>query len=716
MEIRANYVLIGMFTLFGLLAGLGFFVWLAKLQIDRQYEYYDVLFSSVSGLSTAAEVRFNGINVGQVTNIQLYDEDPSKVRVRIEVGAATPVKPDTRAQLQSQGVTGVSFVALSGGSAALPNLRDATDENVPIIRGIRSTIDQITEDAPDILAETLELIKDLKTFLGPENQGYVSAILSNLDQASGKLETALADFSSISETVKTATVEIGNFATNLTPIANSVQTALERADGTMVAAESALAQVETTLVTADGAIGSVQSTFDSADTVLKDQVPTLVADVSRAVNSLEAAIAEIGVSARTTLASVEGTSDAAEARLAQLETTIDGVNATLADARDTLVSVGAASTSFDTLLQGDGAGLVADARTTLGTADRSLAAINRVVVEDVPGIATDLRAAAATASRVIDEVGGTQIPRIADDLQAVVTALRTEIDGIGGKVDAALGSITNTSDLAGARLIQFETTLANIDSTLTEADSALAAFEEASEDFDTLMDGEGAALISDARATMAEIDKAVTAINQTAINEIPLIVAEVRTAVETTNRVIDQVGADVTGFTQGLSPLTASAETALDAATGTLRTADATLTRLDASLDVADRTLIAAEGTFTETSRIMDQEVGPTAADIRAAAADIRTGVAQVTDDLPAITADIRKAIERASAVVETIDRTVANSAGSIESFAQTGLPEFTRFAQEARTLVATLDRLARRIENDPARFLIGGQPTEFRR
>ncbi len=716
MEIRANYVLIGMFTLFGILAGLGFLVWLAKLQIDRQYDYYDVLFSSVSGLTTAAEVQFNGINVGQVSNIQLYDEDPSKVRVRIEVAATTPVKPDTTAQLQSQGVTGVSFVALSGGSAGLPDLRETSEENVPIIRGMRSTLDQITEDAPDILTETLTLIKDLKTFLGPENQASVSAILTNLDRASGALETALADFSSISETVKTATVQIGEFSSNLTPIAESVRTALDRADGTMVAAETALEQVGTTLMNADGAISSVQKTFESADSILQDQVPAVIADLTGAVDALGSAIDDIGGATRATLASIEGTSDAAGARLAQIETTIDGLNATLADARGTLVAVEAASTSLDTLLKGDGAGLVADARATLGTADESLAAINRVVVEDVPGIATDLRAAAATANRVIDEVGGTQIPRIADDLEAAVTALRTEIAGIGGKVDATLESITTTSDLAGARLVEFETTLANIDSTLTDTDTALAAFEEASDSADALLSGEGTALVSDLRATVAEIDKAVAAINRTAINDIPLIVAEVRDAVETANRVIDQVGADVTGFTEGLSPLTASAETAIAAATGTLRTADATLTRFDASLDVADRTLTAAERTFDETSRVMEQEVGPTAADIRAAAADIRTGVAKVTEDLPAITADIRQTIARAGDVVESIDRAVANAAGPVNSFTQTGLPEFTRFAQEARTLVATLERLARRIERDPARFLVGGQPTEFSR
>ena len=58
METRANYVLIGAVTLFGIVAGFVFFIWLASVQVDRQYDHYDILFNDVSGLSQAADVRF----------------------------------------------------------------------------------------------------------------------------------------------------------------------------------------------------------------------------------------------------------------------------------------------------------------------------------------------------------------------------------------------------------------------------------------------------------------------------------------------------------------------------------------------------------------------------------------------------------------------------------------------------------------------------------
>ena len=97
METRANYILIGAFTLFGIFASFGFMLWLAKLDVEKQYAYYDVLFDNVSGLSMAGGVRFNGLPVGQVVGLALDDEDPSKVRVRLEVDAKTPISTETTA-------------------------------------------------------------------------------------------------------------------------------------------------------------------------------------------------------------------------------------------------------------------------------------------------------------------------------------------------------------------------------------------------------------------------------------------------------------------------------------------------------------------------------------------------------------------------------------------------------------------------------------------
>ena len=578
METRANYVLIGAFTLAGLIGLLLFFVWLARLELDRQYDYYDVLFDNVAGLSQAGEVRFNGLPVGQVVSLEVDPADASKVRVRIEVAAGTPVKADTRVRLQAQGVTGVSYVSLTGGSPDAPPLRP-TAAGFPVLVAQRSVVEALSEDAPDLVANAIELIKSLQAIMGPENQGYVAGILQNLDRASGSLDTALKDFSSITGTVETAAAQVGDFTGRLQEIGASVKTTLATTDATLKAAEGAFAQAETTLASAGGAIDSAGRAFGEAETVMREQVPGIVRDLGATATTLRTAVAEIDAEARGTLGKFGAAADQASARLGQMEATIAALDRTLAEATTTLAAVDSASTSFETLVEGEGAKLIDDARKALASAETSIAAIDRFMAEDVPAIAE-----------------------------------------------------------------------------------------------------------------------------------------EVRTAVATANRVIEETGADVSGFTGSLKPLTTNAGATLDAATATFRRASATLIRLDTAMDVAVRTLTAAEATFAGANRVIDEEVAPTAADIRAAADRLATSVNDISDDLPGITEELRATMARASAAIAQIEAVVAASGPPVRDFTTTGLPQFTRFTQEARALVATLERVATRLERDPARFILGGQAPDYRR
>ena len=60
-----------------------------------------------------------------------------------------------------------------------------------MIQGQRSVVQSLTEDAPDLLAESIKLVKEFQGLVGAENQAKVAAILANVEQASGAFETAL---------------------------------------------------------------------------------------------------------------------------------------------------------------------------------------------------------------------------------------------------------------------------------------------------------------------------------------------------------------------------------------------------------------------------------------------------------------------------------------------------------------------------------------------
>ena len=117
METRANYVLIGAFTVLTAVFLLLFALWAAKFSSDRDWDRYEVIFSEpVTGLTEGGSVQYNGIGVGTVDRLSLDPDDARNVIALLKLKSDTPVKVDTRAKLSQQGITGVPFILLSGGS------------------------------------------------------------------------------------------------------------------------------------------------------------------------------------------------------------------------------------------------------------------------------------------------------------------------------------------------------------------------------------------------------------------------------------------------------------------------------------------------------------------------------------------------------------------------------------------------------------------------
>lgn len=119
MEPKVNYTLVGLFlAVFGaaLLAGI---LWLSRTDYRGVYDrYYTYMDESVSGLSTDSSVRYNGVDIGRVKEIVLNADNPEQVRLALDLVRGTPIKEDTIAFLETQGLTGITTMNLRGGSAA----------------------------------------------------------------------------------------------------------------------------------------------------------------------------------------------------------------------------------------------------------------------------------------------------------------------------------------------------------------------------------------------------------------------------------------------------------------------------------------------------------------------------------------------------------------------------------------------------------------------
>jgi len=198
METRANHVLIGAFTLAVIVAAFGFILWLAKNEIDQHFAAYDILFEgSVTGLNVAGDVRYQGVRVGQVKEIRIYEKNPKLVRVRIEIDANTPVNSGSLASLEFFGITGVLFVQINSGDAKAAPLVAQADQEVPVIASGKSSLEALFTGAPQLLENAAVLVERLSLLVDTDNRKSISGILKNAETVSASVAGRSAEINEL---------------------------------------------------------------------------------------------------------------------------------------------------------------------------------------------------------------------------------------------------------------------------------------------------------------------------------------------------------------------------------------------------------------------------------------------------------------------------------------------------------------------------------------
>jgi phospholipid/cholesterol/gamma-HCH transport system substrate-binding protein len=177
-EIRARYLLIGLFVLVIALATAGFIYWLSNTGGLGERVSYRVRFDgSVSGLMRGSVVQFNGIQVGEVTDLRLVPDKPTEVMATIAVDAGTPIRSDTHVGLDFGGLTGTASVALQGGTS--DPVPAAPDGGPPIIAADPTALKGMTQAARDVLGQLSTVID--------ENSQSIRDAIANIDSFSAAL-------------------------------------------------------------------------------------------------------------------------------------------------------------------------------------------------------------------------------------------------------------------------------------------------------------------------------------------------------------------------------------------------------------------------------------------------------------------------------------------------------------------------------------------------
>lgn len=202
METRANYVLIGSFTLAVIAAAFGFVLWFQSLHTTKLRSPLRVIFEgTAAGLRNGASVNFNGIRVGEVVSVKL--DNPRRVVALAMIENNAPIRKDTLVGLEFQGLTGVAAISLKGGEETAPPV-PLGDDGIPVLTADPNRLQDVTEairgtlqNINKVVADNQEAVKNslhnLETFTNSlaRNSQRIDDLMARADGVMGKADNLM---------------------------------------------------------------------------------------------------------------------------------------------------------------------------------------------------------------------------------------------------------------------------------------------------------------------------------------------------------------------------------------------------------------------------------------------------------------------------------------------------------------------------------------------
>lgn len=269
METQANFALIGALVLASVVAFASFVLWFGQSQFNQEFDTYEIVFTGPVTLESGAAVRFNGINVGEVTRVAIDRNDDSLVRTRIRINSTTPVRTDSVAVIDFAGITGLTFVQIRAGSEGAPLLERGAGEPIPVIRSEMNPLAELFASGAQILERTNEGFDRVGAVLSDENVAAFSHTLENLDTFSGTLAENDALSSELSATLESIRKASDAFADASTAtrqlVRDADQTLLsltDDADAILTETRGAIDDARSLMARTEAAIGHADDAID----------------------------------------------------------------------------------------------------------------------------------------------------------------------------------------------------------------------------------------------------------------------------------------------------------------------------------------------------------------------------------------------------------------------------------------------------------------------
>jgi phospholipid/cholesterol/gamma-HCH transport system substrate-binding protein len=253
MQRKINYAMVGLFVILLGAAWLAISLWLALGDFSVQYQTYRMyLDESVSGLYLDAPVKYRGVEIGKVSEIRLNPDVPGQVQLTFDIDSTVPIKEDTIAVLTVQGLTGIAFVDLTGGSLESPRLQAKEGATYPVIQTGPSFFSRLDTSGTELMANLNLLVHGLANVVDVGGEQTLREILENIRQVTAalagrrsELEHGVRDAARLLES---GALAAGRLPALLTQVEETAQ-----AFGTMAASVGAASERINTYVERSGA-------------------------------------------------------------------------------------------------------------------------------------------------------------------------------------------------------------------------------------------------------------------------------------------------------------------------------------------------------------------------------------------------------------------------------------------------------------------------------
>lgn len=277
-ETRASYILVGTFVLGLIGAMIGLAVWLAGIEFDKTPARYLSFFEGdVTGLGVGSTVRYRGVPVGSVRDVRLDPDNVERVRVLMEVSPDTPIKADTVAQLNLQGITGVAFVQLTGGTQAAGHLRPTAEVPLPVIASRPSVFQRVFTRLPEIIEKVDQAATGLAALFNEKNMASLTSTLESIDRAGKSIAQESGQIGTLMREAREAAGALSDAGKTVSALAVSLNQETKPLSGELL---SSITEFRRTLASVREGVESLNSVVTDVGAVV-DQNKAPLGDFAR---------------------------------------------------------------------------------------------------------------------------------------------------------------------------------------------------------------------------------------------------------------------------------------------------------------------------------------------------------------------------------------------------------------------------------------------------